>query len=232
MENIVLSGQPSIIIKCGCDFEVNNIKFKEDQVIACITDCNVDFAYTAANRSARQGAGLLNYSESVELSEITISSVPFNKMLSTIIFGSNNSVVNKPCLIQAKSDSDGKIALSGRNISNVQVMSLDYEPIDFTIDNDIVTVEPNKIYRIYYKTMMLEGMSNKTMPTSLPYFKIESVSKGNSIGETREPVTQIIKIRRAALQLDPFFRFNNGIDKFDLIFKIIKDKEDIIEYGK
>ena len=71
MENIVLSGQPSIIIKCGCDFEVNNIKFKEDQVIACITDCNVDFAYTAANRSARQGAGLLNYSESVELSEIT-----------------------------------------------------------------------------------------------------------------------------------------------------------------
>lgn len=234
MDNIVLSGQPAVIIKCGCDFSVNGTQFKEGQVVACITDCDVSFTYAAANRPISQGAATLGYAEKVELNSVRITAVPFNKMLSQIVFSSTNTEFTKPYVVNSVSDSDGIVALGYDDIQNIQVLDNDYTPVEYTFDEEtkLITIAPDTRCKVYFDIPLKNCTTNKVMPKSLPYFILECVSKGNMIGESREPITQVIKIKRAALQLDPFFRFNNGLDKFDLHFRVIKDDINEIGYGR
>ena len=233
MDNLVLSGKPGVIIKCGSDFMVGGTHFMKGQMVACITDSDVDFYYTKIDKMPTKGASTILYGEDLSLSEIVIRSVPFNKMMSKIVFGEQNGTIKKPTVVNKTADEDGYIALDGNKISDIQVLDLYYNPVSFTVkEGNIIQVAPHSNCKIYYNIELSNGILMNGNPNNPPYFEIECVANGNSIGETRHPITQIISIKRAALVVDPLFRFNNSIDNFDLRFHIIRDKSNEIRYGR
>lgn len=232
MDNIVISGQPTVIIKCGSDFFIGTQQYKKGQVISVINDCDVDFTYSAVTKTQQSGPEKYGAINLAGLNSVAISNVPFNKMLTNLIFGNKTSIVSKPVGFDAHADGEGNVALPNSQYKNLQVTDGQYLPIDYSVDEDssIIKVSPLQDIKIYYE-IEKTGFISKTMPSSLPYFQMEILAKGSFLNlKKRTPMTQIIKLNKVSLLMEPFFRYNDNINNFDLRFTIIKNNDDCINY--
>lgn len=231
MDNKVISGKPAVIIRCGTDFSVGEIQFKKDQVVACITDSDVSFSYSKVEKTASKGAVNLIYGEQLSLSEVTISSVPMNKMLSTIVFGQTQSLVKRPVVLLKTADEKGRIPIDPK-ATDIAVYDNDFGVVDFEQEDSLILVEPYKLCKIVYNLVYENGIVMNLTPKQVPFFQLECIGRGTDIGEDRTSFTQIMYIKRASLNLNPFIRFNNGIENFNLSFTILEDKENEVRYVK
>lgn len=234
MDNLVISGQPSIIIRCGCDFKIKDTDFKKGQIVAVINECDVDFTYTSKQLAYNRGASMLGATEELELSGINIHSVPFNKMLYKLVFGQENTEVWRPNIISSVPKNNNIVLPTTDTVQNIEVYTKDYQPLEYTFDteNNIITVNTDQEVMVCYYSLLSNGMKINTVGNRLPYFNIECINKGNSIGQNRFPIIQYLHLYSCALKIEPFFLFNDNINNFDLAFNVINNKEDRIEYGK
>ena len=232
MDNIVLSGQPIVIIKCGSNFSIGNIQYKKGQIVSIINDCDVDFTYSVLTKIQQSGVERYGAVNLAGLNSIIINKAPFNKMLTNLIFGNTTASIIKPVGFDARADEEGNIAIPHSLYENLQITDKQYLPIDYELDEDlnIIKVEPYQEIKIYYE-IKKDGYVSKTIPSSLPYFQIEIIAKGSFLNlEERTSITQIIKLNKVSLLMEPFFKYNDGINNFDLRFAIIKNNDDSINY--
>ena len=233
MQNFVVSGRPTVIIRCGCDFEINNIEYKKGQPVCILQDIETEFTYNTIENAATRGPQVLNYSAEAELVNIKLKEVPFNNMLHNLIFGAAQQTVDLPKAYLGTSK-NGRIAIPYAGpIKDIIVQNMEYEIVPFTLEEgNIINGLEDGHYLISYRVPLHKSTKLDTKPKRIPYFTIETVANGNEFDNKRKSMLQYIHINKAALRLDPFFIFNDSINNFDLDFTIIKDENNFISYGE
>lgn len=240
--SIIISGLGKVLIRTGSSFTFQKIHYEKNQLVAAVQNAKINFEYSVITKNNTQGVKTQGSNTKTALTRITIENFPMNKIMSNLVFSTEKpNTVWVPHAMSTVTDTEGRVALpigEWQEIQELQICNKDYSPIEYTYDSSkriIETKVPLEDVIVSYELANGTGVTMKTENNSLPYFKLECISDGSYFdivngGSVQKPTSQIIKIERASLDLQPYFYFQNNHTPLDLSFNVIHDVNNLTQY--
>lgn len=243
MSNLLeFGGKANVILRAICDFEVNDEKYKKDDVVFCFEDVDLRFTYNEIAKDKTVGGyNIMAYDER-KLNAMIIDSTPltteFIELFATRVKTQfARPVIEEIAIAEDKFYPAEKPMTNKIYITGIGQRTFSIEPLDALGDkvecslisegaeDGMLTGE----YYCIYDTLVDKPTYDINNNYTLPYFKAQIVGVGNVDKETSYA---FFEIPRVSLLTRPDYSMNRTITAQTLHFKIISDRSDSgIEIG-
>lgn len=239
---IEFGGHANVILRAASDFTVNDINYKEGDVLLMLNDVDLDFTYNETIKDKTIGSRNILAFDVRKLNAITIHSNPLttqyiqlfaekmdNSFTHSVIeatgiadnmFFPVSPIIGEEVYVdgygryQVEYDEDSRSAVISKIIGTTE------DGDDILEDN----LEPDE-YTVVYQTQEDKPVYNINNNYTLPYFSIEINALGNV---NKEDGHIFVYAPRASLLTRPDYSLSDRITYQSLAFKLIDDE---IKYG-
>lgn len=207
-----ITGKNDIVIRASSAFTVGNKTYNANDVIAFITEANVEIRYLTNTTTHSQGIKNLASLTQVSVNSVVISNIDRSDTLLGLLMRNNLAATPKiPVRWILESDSNGTIILpvtSDTILTDIQVYdTFKNKIISFTYNetSQILTgLTPETVYSVfvYMNKQLINAFT--VQETSVPPLKLEILSTGN-IDDRGVPYSggSVVIIDKASLSTDP-----------------------------
>ena len=223
MNNLLeFGGVGQIIATALCDFDINDVHYKKDDVVLFFNDVPINFFYRNLDSLSKSLKSQVSYNEYF-LDSVSINEVPLNNNFDFLLNKETEKVVkeveeslvmNNALLLKYLPIIDS-IRIKGVSNYNVSIV------------NDVAVISsPEFINSTYYvveydKTINCSTCVLDSSENTLPYLKLQIKFRGNVDKNTNEGY---VFIPKAAVVLNPIFSLNNNVSSMKVFFRVIDDK--------
>ena len=216
-------GIGQLIATALCDFDINNIHYKKDDVVLFFNDMPINFFYRNLDSLSKSLKSQVSYNEYF-LDSILINNAPFNNNFDFLLNDETEKIVKE---VEESLVVNNVLLLKYFPVADsIRIKGITNYNIDI-INNVVVISSPEFVNNTYYvveynrsiicSTYVLDSSDN-----ILPYLKLQIKFCGNSDKNTEDGY---IFIPKAALILNPVFNLaTNNVSSMRVMFRVLEDK--------
>lgn len=223
MNNLLeFGGVGQIIATALCDFDINNIHYKKDDVILFFNDVQINFFYRNLDSVSKSLKSQVSYNEYF-LDSVSINEVPLNNNFNFLLSKETEKVVKE---VEESLAMNNVLLLKHLPIiDSIRIKGISNYNVD--VVNDVVVISSSEFVNSTYYTVEYDKTINcstcvlDNSENTLPYLKLQIKFKGNVDKNTNEGY---VFIPKAAAVLNPIFSLSNNVSSMKVFFRVLDDK--------